>query len=309
MVEVRGRVLDPDGKLVAGAKLYLSSREKEATYPLRATSGGDGRFTFRSPLSGSPGRDSAAQALPLKVLAVAKGYGCAWESVGSGGKELTLRLVKDAVVSGRIVDADSLGGSWWDSGFEEDTDAMLRWGKTVTDKEGRYELLGLAKPINHKLGVKPPKGQLYFKQVVGLGDTPGLAALVADIDMVQGVTVQGKVTDKTTNKPIAGARVFYGPIDNPNDSSGAVSSEATTEPDGSYALTVQPGPGVLAVVCPNPGAYMHALVTTKEQKEFFTAQFRFGNDTWLGMSTGGHFSNPTTTLWCCWSLRKVTRRW
>jgi hypothetical protein len=32
---------------------------------------------------------------------------------------------------------------------------------------------------------------------------------------------------------------------------------------------------------------MHALVTTKEQKEFFKVQFRFCDDTWLGMATGG----------------------
>jgi protocatechuate 3,4-dioxygenase beta subunit len=416
VVEIRCRVLDPDGRPVAGAKLYLGSRDKEATYPVRATSDGAGRFTFRCPLSGSSGHDSAAQAPPLKVLAVAKGYGCAWETVGSTDKELTLRLVKDAAVSGRLVDADgkpvanakftvdgvaaftgdkksgivfayttpyivgypwdaangwpgplpdqgivlttsadgrftltgvgparvvslhlegpgiattdlvvisgtpvqhvaapsrpvrgavrdkttgkpladatvyvNLEMSWWDSAFEEDLDEMLRWGKTVTDKQGRYELLGLAKPPNHKLGVKPPKGQLYFKQVVGLRDTPGLAALVADIDMVQGVTVRGKVTDKATHKPIAGARVFYGPlIDNPNGSGGAVSSEATTEPDGSYALTLHPGPGVIAVICRNRDAYMHALVTTKEQKDFFTVpQFRPGNETWLGMAVGG----------------------
>ena len=106
VVEVRGRVLDPDGRPVAGAKLYLGSRNKEAMYPLRATSDGDGRFTFRYPLSGSPRHDSTAQAPPPNVLAVAKGYGCAWESVGSADKELTLRVVKDAAVSGRIVDAD-----------------------------------------------------------------------------------------------------------------------------------------------------------------------------------------------------------
>ena len=90
-----------------------------------------------------------------------------------------------------------------------------RWGTTVTDKEGRYELLGLAKPPNYKLKVKPPKGQLYFQREVELTDTPGLAALVADIDMVQGLTVRGKVTDKATHKPIAGHSLLLPPVGQP----------------------------------------------------------------------------------------------
>lgn len=417
-VKVRGQVLDPDGKPFTGATLYLGGHTspKEPTYPVRATSGDDGRFEFTFAKSTPSEADS--DNAPRQVLAVAKGYGCAWGSVGPADKELTLRLVKDAAVSGRIVDADgrpvanakltvdavaaftgakksgvvfayttplvarypwpwdaangwpgplpdqgivlttsadgrftltgvgpgrvvslhleapgiattdlgvisgtpvqhvavasrpvrgvvrdkasgrplagatvfvAIGGGWWSSSFDEDPDEKLRWGKTVTDKEGRYELLGLPKPPNYNLGVKPPKSQLYFTREVGLGDTPGLAALVADIDMVQGVTVRGKVTDKATHKPIAGARVFYGPLmDNPNASRAAVSSEATTEPDGSYALTVHRGPGVIAVICRNPEAYMPALVTAKEQKEFFTVpQLRPGNETWLNMATGG----------------------
>ena len=34
----------------------------------------------------------------------------------------------------------------------------------------------------------------------------------ADIDMVQGLTVRGKVTDKATGKPVARARVEYEPV-------------------------------------------------------------------------------------------------
>jgi RNA polymerase sigma factor (sigma-70 family) len=410
-ITVHGRVFDPDGKPAAGAKLYLSSREKEPTYPLRATSDDDGRFHFGYSRSGSSKSDLAVHAPPLKVLAVAQGYGCAWEPVGSADKVLTLRLVKDAAVSGRILDPDGkpvanakltvdgvaaftgaqksgvvfayklpyqdypgdsdnawlgplpdqgsvlttssdgrftltgvgpnrvvslhleapgiattdlgvisgtsvqhvavpsrpirgvvrdkttgqpLAGAtvfmnYWSNEFWEEP----RWGKTVTDKEGRYELLGLEKPLPKivKLIVKPAKGQLYFYGKVELRDTPGLAALVADMDMVQGLTVRGKVTDKATHKPIEGTRVFYYPLfENPHASSVAQCSMATTEPDGSYALTVHPGPGVIAVVCPNSEAYMPAFMTAKEQKAFFTFDLlRPADGTWvyLAVATAG----------------------
>src|SRR5262249_34556725 len=47
-ITVRGRVLDRDGKPFAMAKLYLGGHAamKEAAYPVRATSGGDGMFKF-----------------------------------------------------------------------------------------------------------------------------------------------------------------------------------------------------------------------------------------------------------------------
>jgi protocatechuate 3,4-dioxygenase beta subunit len=39
-VTVRGRVLDPDGKPVAGAKLYVnSSSPKQKVFPVRVTTG------------------------------------------------------------------------------------------------------------------------------------------------------------------------------------------------------------------------------------------------------------------------------
>src|SRR5262249_57873890 len=53
------------------------------------------------------------------------------------------------------------------------------WGhprcQTVTDKEGRYELLGLAKWNWYSLVVKPADG-LYFQRRGGLAGTPGPGA-------------------------------------------------------------------------------------------------------------------------------------
>ena len=105
--KVRGRVLDPDGKPVAGAKLYLGGHtsRKTPTYPARATSGEDGNFGFtfaRSDLDKTDPEDSTYQ-----VLAVAEGHGCAWVTAdATAGDALTLRLVEDVPVSGRVLDAD-----------------------------------------------------------------------------------------------------------------------------------------------------------------------------------------------------------
>jgi len=176
-----------------------------------------------------------------------------------------------------------------------------RWGKVLTDKDGRYELLGLAKAPNYRLMAKPAKGQLYFQRRVALQDAPGLGALAADIEMVRGFTVRGKVTDKE-GKPVAGATVDYHPLyANPyvvNKVNGIWKprSEATTGPDGSYALTVLPGQGVIGVVGPKPEAYMPAFVAPKEIKAFFKTPLA-GNGDSLSWDVGGNAFDPLQGDW------------
>jgi RNA polymerase sigma factor (sigma-70 family) len=106
-VEVSGRVLDPDGKPVRGAKLlFLYPSGKKHPHKVWATSDAEGRFVFgvlRSLVdngySESPWQDT-------HVLAAADGYGFAATKVGKpGAADLTLRLVKDGVpLRGRILD-------------------------------------------------------------------------------------------------------------------------------------------------------------------------------------------------------------
>ena len=106
-ITVRGLVLGPDGKPFAGAKLYLNhSQPKEKGFAERATSGADGRFEFTIAKS-ELGKANAHNA-PPQVMAAAKGHGCDWATVSADGKtgELTLRLVKDVPISGRILDPD-----------------------------------------------------------------------------------------------------------------------------------------------------------------------------------------------------------
>jgi hypothetical protein len=145
--------------------------------------------------------------------------------------------------------------------------------KAVTDKEGRYELLGLAKSPAYSLVAKPADG-LHFQRGVELQDTPGLGALTGDIGLVRGLRVRGRVTDRATGKPVARARVDYHPL-YPNPNVGKLPgpwrprAETATGPDGSFALTALPGPGVIGVTGPERDAYMPALVTLQERKDFF----------------------------------------
>jgi RNA polymerase sigma factor (sigma-70 family) len=417
-IAVRGQVLDPDGKPLAGAEVYFAKTTLEGRELSRkATSGPDGRFRF-SILNAeadsddvNPRRNPWASShlsqpplyWPGEVMAVAPGHGCDWAEVGSGAKELTLRLVKDLPIRGRILDPDGkplpsakltlLGvadgkgdigsyldavrqGKWWgyqfvkgwagppgglpavlttgaDGRFKLDgvggerivyfrlegpgiatanLEVMTRAAETVagaqgrrvygaafdyvatisrpirgvirdkdtrkpmagvrvrvnslmelftppppcetvTDREGRYELLGLPRSSRYGLELKPVDG-LYLKRTAELTGTPGLDALSGDIEMVQGgITVRGKVTDKD-GKPIAHAQVDYHPFyNNPhvNKLAGAwhPCSEAIAGPDGSYTLTVLPGPGVMGISARNRDEYMPAWVTLQEVKDFF----------------------------------------
>jgi RNA polymerase sigma factor (sigma-70 family) len=92
---LQGQVLSPDGKPVAGARLYLlgGNGNDKAAVKVRATTDPDGRFRL------SAARDQQ----PL--VAVADGYGLAWTSDFSKPGSLTLRLVVDDVpITGRIID-------------------------------------------------------------------------------------------------------------------------------------------------------------------------------------------------------------
>jgi RNA polymerase sigma factor (sigma-70 family) len=94
-VTLQGRVLDPDGKPAAGARLYLlgGNWKDQSPAKVRATTDRDGRFSLTAT------RDQA----PL--VAAADGYGPAWTGEFNKPDDLTLGLVKDDVhVTGRIID-------------------------------------------------------------------------------------------------------------------------------------------------------------------------------------------------------------
>jgi RNA polymerase sigma factor (sigma-70 family) len=108
-VAVRGRVLDPGGKPVQGARLifiYGSSRR----FPEKAwgATAADGRFEFAvaHALLDDPWYENNRDA--TYVVAAADGYGCAFAKLPPGtAGDVTLRLVKDDVpIHGRVLNLE-----------------------------------------------------------------------------------------------------------------------------------------------------------------------------------------------------------
>jgi RNA polymerase sigma factor (sigma-70 family) len=110
-VRYAGRVLGPDDRPVAGAKVYYHFITRaDEPIPVRATTDAQGRFSFALtdrdvPLSAdATGRDPRRAG---QVVAKADGFTFAWVGVAKDTAELTLRVAKDDTpLTGRVVDLE-----------------------------------------------------------------------------------------------------------------------------------------------------------------------------------------------------------
>ena len=132
-------------------------------------------------------------------------------------------------------------GAWW--GDE---------ARTVTDAQGRYHLLGL--PKGKRYGVRAAAGltRSYLPSEKGLADAGGLAPLALDFELVRGVRVRGRVTEKGTGKPVVAALWYFPLSDNKyfrdlpgNDFYRNSILGGRTNKDGAFSLLALPGSGVL----------------------------------------------------------------
>ena len=166
--EYAGRVLDPDGKPVAGAKLHLACFEyqRKGPPPVRATSDDQGRFHFVVTKQDFPDTDDDEPWKGASVIASVEGFGLAWASPsGSEDKpvdplKLTLRLVRDDLpISGRIVDLQGhpVPGVSIESNqiLESEGGDLSTWiADSRTCKGGSYEIEG--KYLTHHLRSRGP---------------------------------------------------------------------------------------------------------------------------------------------------------
>jgi RNA polymerase sigma factor (sigma-70 family) len=266
-VVAAGRVLGPDGKPCAGAKLYLwTSIDRKALTP-RATSAGDGSFRFRA------GTDEVLH--DGTVVALREGFGPAWACLANaGGKPLTLTLAKDDVpLTGRILDLEGQpvagvtvtvtriaappGGDLkpWINRYVDarkrsryahmtDLDVLRPRGLPLTttaktDKQGRFRLAGFGRERGLRLEVTGDTIEHTMIYAVtrpgpkeGYVSGPfGLYPTAFQYLVAPCKPFFGTVRDRMTGKPIAGITVEGGP---------SGQARTTTNAKGEYRLLGMP---------------------------------------------------------------------
>jgi protocatechuate 3,4-dioxygenase beta subunit len=263
---VRGRVLDPEGKAAAGAKIYLISAKHTGTEPV-ARADADGKFqvALKPEEVGPDGR----------LLAAAEGCGPDWVDLARVDKgEVTFRLRKDDVpvtgrvqtlegqpVVGAVVEVERLGRP-----AEGDQEAWLAnnarlrkeqvWMNerglltvspsafgarlsAVTDKDGAFRLTGAGRDRVLALRVRGRDVEHKFFWAVTHADAPkdgyiktgnlnyGVYGPELTVLVGPAKPIVGTVRDRATGKPVAGVMV--------QETERGVST-AYTDADGAYRL-------------------------------------------------------------------------
>jgi RNA polymerase sigma factor (sigma-70 family) len=235
MVNVSGRVLDPDGKPFAGAELTVCRWDRDRTDfnltkpKVLAKSGPDGRFTFSIPKVAirSRGRGNAYDRAWAQLVAAAEDYAPVWESIrDSEQKEFTLSLAKDDMpIEGRVLDLQGRPVAGADVRIIEFR--TMQWSElyqfqwkglpenVTTDKDGRFRLTGIGRSRMVRLCISGPMIEQIRKYVPTIPGLFGKDSKSATVEIVAGPTkpITGVVRAKDTGKPLVGVIVQgqYGP--------------------------------------------------------------------------------------------------
>jgi RNA polymerase sigma factor (sigma-70 family) len=185
-----GRVLDPDGKPLAGAKLFICGLTPGVIeFRERATSGPDGtfRFTLRRDEFGKngvvpPSRSPPERDVHIGATADGSGAACVWAGKPEEREKLVLWLPAEEIVKGRIINLEgrpiagvSVSAYIRSSRSDKDHkplpyDAPSEPGmfsgnvlpfeegrnSAVTDQDGRFTLHGLSRGWLYDLSISGP---------------------------------------------------------------------------------------------------------------------------------------------------------
>ena len=211
---VKGKIIDPDGKPIVGAKLYRPTLKVEQPrslddldVPQCATSGKEGEFRVEL-AANEKGRE-----LPIPILVIADGFGVNWiDGPKFAESDYTVRLPKTNPISGRVINTEGkpLAGltvrvtAIIDIGNGKLNDFLQAWiresqtairsgrvcfaplnkvlGTATTDKEGRFELRGVG--VDHIAeiqisGSMVAQKSLYVVNRPGFDPKPVNSALIS----------------------------------------------------------------------------------------------------------------------------------
>jgi RNA polymerase sigma factor (sigma-70 family) len=260
---LRGRVLDVEGRPVAGARVqveravapfvrpYFNPAPSQAPVPKPVTTDADGRFTLPG-----IGRDVAVRLDVLHEDFTPDSTDVATADQARPG-DVAVVLSPARTLSGRVVAADTgkpvPGVRITFQAYSKDSNWAGGGVIVRTDEEGRFS----ARPYRGEVYpayVTPPEGRPYLGVQRRVEWPRGVVKHEVTFELPPGVVVGGTVVDEGDGKPIAGAAVNYrAAAGNPNVKPGvAVGAPLRTGADGTFRITVLPGEGYLLVEGPAP---------------------------------------------------------
>jgi protocatechuate 3,4-dioxygenase beta subunit len=256
---VSGRVLDPQGRAVGAARVYLVSYDARGKALLKqARSAPDGSFAFPA---------LKANERPQVVVAVQEGYGGQAAEIGPQGPRsgLEIRLEAAAELTGKVLDPAGkpiagvnvgvTGGNWGGRFYLADPYAVL---SAVTDAAGAFRIRGVPPAADVGLRFTHPR-YARWGQYLRMAEQPSLT-----VRLPRAARITGRVVYEGSRKPASGVRVSCRQAwpEGPSYTAGA---EAVTDKSGRYHFD-----GLL------PGKYSVHLMTGDFQEEW-TATERWVN--------------------------------
>jgi RNA polymerase sigma factor (sigma-70 family) len=273
---VRGRVVDLQGRPVAGARVWLGhvtagnnflTINAGAGLPAPVRTDKDGCFVL-----GGIGRGRkvmlhiAAPTIEHKLI-----------TVDAGAAPVEVIAAPTKLVEGTVLARDTgkpLAGVMVFGDLKQHRGAV----RAVTDARGRYRLVGLPKQARYEVTFDPV-GQPYLSAVRVVAGSEGLKPIPVDSQLYRGVPVRFRLIDKETRRPVR-ARAQYTPLKtNPlygladHEGMGLVPNRVFDEvhtPDAEqcYQFTAYPGPGVIIVFGWYSGrTYLADRFTAAEKKK------------------------------------------
>jgi len=136
------------------------------------------------------------------------------------------------------------------------TDAV----ETRTDANGRFLLLGLPKGEGNQILVVPNDEQPYFMREVSVPDPAGMGPVEVEVELLRGLWVTGRVTDRVTKQPVNGRLAYFPFLANAaaqeafGDGGGPsipgsflLQRRYRTDPDGRFRIVALPGRAIVGV--------------------------------------------------------------
>lgn len=235
---VTGRVTDAQGFPVKGARV-LALKDQDInefsglTVKADAYADGDGRFRLI-------GLDARHE---YQIGAWSPDHGVAYRrGARVGGVGMDLKLPAGGTISGQVLDSDGKPAPGQYVQYSHNTKdramayfaALFRNRSTVSGLEGRFEFRGVESTGAEQFTVSLGAGTDHESKIGRFPLKPGEKVANADLKLLSGTIVTGRVTVAGTGEPIAGARVGWSQRSQPL-------GQVLTAEDGGFTLRLNAG--------------------------------------------------------------------